>query len=239
MTTKIRCICIDDEQDDLLLLNEYIKREHALTCIGSFSSSSDGLQAIISLKPDLVFFDIEMPGVSGLEILRLLQKEIELAVLVTSHPEFALESFELSAFDYILKPVTEKRFSYTMQRITNYWSMRQKAATYELSQEKETLFISEGRNRMKVPINEIIYLEAMQNYTKVVTARHSYLTLVGFNTFLTKLPQDCFLRIHRSYAVAKNKISGFNAAAEVVCGDTSIPVGKTYKDSVKKEIVKN
>lgn len=236
MTGDIRCICIDDERDDLLLLNEWIKTEPALICVGDFSSPSDGLQAIISLKPDLVFLDVEMPGVTGLEILKLLRSNIELAVFVTSHPEFALDGFELSAFDYILKPVTEKRFNYTAQRLKDYWSMRQKAATYELLQEKETLFISEGRNRIKVPINEIIYLEAMQNYTKVVTERQSYLTLVGFNIFLTKLPQDGFLRIHRSYAVAKNKIRGFNAAEEIVCGNTAIPVGKTYKDTIKNEI---
>lgn len=236
MTGNIRCIYIDDEQDDLLLLNEYIKAEAALTCVGSYSTPSDGLQAIISLQPDLVFLDVEMPGVTGLEILKILRDKIELAVFVTSHPEFALEGFELSAFDYILKPITEKRFTYMAQRLKDYWSMRQKAATYELSQEKETLLISEGRNRIKVPIHEIIYLEAMQNYTKVVTIRQSYLTLVGFNTFLTKLPPNSFLRIHRSYAVAKNKISGFNAAEEIICGDIALPIGKTYKDNVKNEI---
>jgi DNA-binding LytR/AlgR family response regulator len=236
MTGKIRCICIDDERDDLLLLNEWIKTEPALTCVGDFSSSSDGLQAIISLKPDLVFLDVEMPGVTGLEILKLLRSDIELAVFVTSHPEFALEGFELSAFDYILKPITEKRFNHTAQRLKDYWSMRQKAATYELQQETGTLLISEGRNKTKVTINEIVYLEAMQNYTKVVTANQSYLTLVGFNNFFSKLPQSNFLRIHRSYAVARNKISGLNASDEIICGSTALPIGKTYKDTIKNEI---
>lgn len=238
MITDIRCICIDDEQDDLFLLNECIKSESALNCLGSFSSPSDGLQAIISLKPDLVFLDVEMPGVSGLEILKLLRSNIELAVFVTSHPEFALESFELSAFDYILKPVTEKRFIATAKRLKDYWSMRQKAATYELQQETETLLISEGRNKIRVPVNEIVYLEAMQNYTKVVTAGRSYLTLVGFNAFLNKLPPNSFLRIHRSYAVARNQITGINAADEIICGTTTLPVGKTYKDIVKNEIIR-
>ncbi len=237
MLPNIRCICIDDEQDDLLLLNEHVKAEPALTCIGNFSSASDGLQAIISLQPDLVFLDIEMPGVTGLEILRLLRSNIELAVFVTAHPEFALEGFALFAFDYILKPVVDKRFNDTAHRLKDYWSMRQKAATYELLPETPILLISEGRNKTKVPFSEIIYLEAMQNYTKVVTTRQSYLTLVGFNAFLTRLPQNIFLRIHRSYAVAKNKISGLNATDEIICGNTALPIGKTYKDSVKHEIV--
>lgn len=238
MITNIRCICIDDEQDDLFLLNEYIKTEQTLINIGSFSSPSEGMQAIISLQPDLVFLDIEMSGITGIEILRLLRSKIELAVFVTSHPEFALESFELSAFDYILKPITEKRFNSTVQRLKDYWSMRQKAATYELLQEPDTLLISEGRNKTKVPINEIIYLEAMQNYTKIVTSKRSYLTLVGINTFLNKLPQLSFLRIHRSYAVARNQINGLLSSDEVICGNITLPIGKTYKDIVKNEIIR-
>lgn len=238
MITNIRCICIDDEQDDLFLLNEYIKTEPILTNIGSFSSPTEGMQAIITSQPDLVFLDIEMSGATGLEILRLLRNKIELAVFVTSHPEFALESFELSAFDYILKPVTEKRFNSTVQRLKDYWNMREKAATYELLQEPGTLLISEGRNKIKVPINEIIYLEAMQNYTKIVTSRRSYLTLVGINTFLNKLPQNSFLRIHRSYAVARNKINGLLSSDEIICGSATLPVGKTYKDIVKNEIIR-
>jgi len=238
MITNIRCICIDDEQDDLLILNEYIKAEPTLTCVGSYSDPSDGLQAIISLQPDLVFLDIEMSGVTGLEILKLLRSRIELAVFVTSHPEFALESFELSVFDYILKPVTDKRFMSTVQRLKDYWSMRQKAATYELLHGAEILLISEGRNKVKVSVNEIIYLEAMQNYTKVVTPQRSYLTLVGFNTFLNKLPQSSFLRIHRSYAVARDKINGWISSDEIICSNATLPIGKTYKEIVKNEIIR-
>lgn len=238
MITNIRCICIDDEQDDLFLLNEYIKTEPTLTNIGSFCSPSEGIAHIISLQPDLVFLDIEMSGATGLEILQLLRSKIELAVFVTSHPEFALESFELSAFDYILKPITEKRFNATMRRLKDYWNMRQKAATYELLQEPDTLLISEGRNKTKVPINEIIYMEAMQNYTKIVTSRRSYLTLVGINTFLNKLPQHSFLRIHRSYAVARNKINGLLSSDEITCDNVTLPIGKTYRDIVKNEIIR-
>ncbi|SDD04691.1 LytR/AlgR family response regulator transcription factor [Niabella drilacis] len=238
MTNNIRCICIDDEPDDLLLLNEYIKTDPLLTCAGCFSSASDGLQAILSLQPDLVFLDIEMPGATGLEILKQLKDRIELAVFVTSHPEFALESFELSAFDYILKPVTEKRFASTVQRLKDYWNMKQKAITYELLHGTEILLISEGRHKTKLPVNEIIYLEAMQNYTKVVTRQRSYLTLVGFNAFLNKLPQTGFLRIHRSYAVASDKINGWVSSDEIICGNATLPVGKTYKEIVKNEITR-
>jgi len=238
MTNNIRCICIDDEPDDLILLNEYIKTEPVLTCAGCFSSASDGLQAIISLKPDLVFLDVEMPGATGLEILKQLKDRIELAVFVTSHPEFALESFELSAFDYILKPVTEKRFAHTGQRLKDYWNMRQKAAIYGMLEENEVLLISEGRNKARVPVHEIIYLEAMQNYTKIVTTERSYLTLAGINGFLARLPQNSFLRIHRSYAVALNKVSELRTG-ELICGNTILPIGKTYKDEVENQIVKN
>ncbi|MGJ7031993.1 LytR/AlgR family response regulator transcription factor [Niabella hirudinis] len=236
MTNNIRCICIDDERDDLLLLNEYLKTEPLLNCVGCFDAPSDGLQAIISLQPDLVFFDIEMPGANGMEILRQLRDKIELAVFITSHPEFAVEGFALSAFDYILKPITGNRFAQTILRLKDYWAMKQKAVTHELQQEKNILLISEGHNKIRLPVNEIIYLEAMQNYTKIVTPHRNYLTLVGLNDFLTRLPHNSFLRIHRSYAAARHRIRELRSPGLLICDNMELPIGKTYRVAVENEI---
>lgn len=231
MQNTIRYIAIDDNPVDLLILKEYAADFPLLKHCGSFSNAIEGLAAAETIQPDLVFLDIEMPGTTGLEILRQLKSKVPIAVFITSHPEFALEGFQLSALDYILKPLTTDRFDHTAGRIHDYWDMKQKAISYEVQFEKESLTIKEGHNQIKLPQQDIIYLEAMQDYTKVVTEKKNYLTLTTLTGFLEKIANNNFLRVHRSYAVAINKIKELHAN-KVVCGNNSIPIGKTYRSAL-------
>lgn len=227
----IRYIAIDDNPVDLLILKEYASVFPFLQHAGSFSTPSAGLAGIEALHPDLVFLDIEMPGQTGLDILRVIKGKVPIAIFITSHPEFALEGFELSALDYILKPLTAERFSHTAKRIEDYWDMKQKAISYQVLFENESLTIKEGHNQIKLPQQEIIYLEAMQDYTKVVTEKKSYLTLTTLTGFLEKISNNNFLRVHRSYAVAVKKIKELHSD-KVICGNSIIPIGKTYRSSI-------
>lgn len=231
MLKDIRYIAIDDDVVDQLLLNEYVAPFSFLKHCGSFSGSAEGLAAIEELKPDLVFLDIEMPGLTGLELLRQIKDKVPIAVFITSHAEFAIDGFELSALDYVLKPLTAERFSLTVKRIEEFWAMKQKAISYEVLFEKESLTIKEGHNQIKLPQGDIIYLEAMQDYTKVVTEKKSYLTLTTLTGFLEKLSGNKFLRVHRSYAVALSKIKELHAT-KIICGNSEIPIGKTYRSSI-------
>jgi len=233
MQKNIRFIAIDDNLVDLLILKEYAAAFPLLEHCGSFTSATEGLQAVDAIKPDLIFLDIEMPENSGLEILKQIKEKVPLAVFITSHPEFALDGFELSAIDYILKPLTAERFAITANRIEEYWMMKQKAISYEVLFENESLTIKEGHTQIKLSPLDIIYLEAMQDYTKVVTEKKNYLTLTTLTDFIEKLKNNNFLRVHRSYAVSLRKISAINSHA-VICGNTSIPVGKTYRSIVGK-----
>lgn len=229
----IRYIAIDDNPVDLLILKEYASIFPFLQHGGSFSTPAEGLAGIEALQPDLVFLDIEMPGQTGLDILKIIKGKVPIAIFITSHPEFALEGFELSALDYILKPLTAERFTHTAKRIEDYWDMKQKAFSYQVLFENESLTIKEGHNQIKLPQQDIIYLEAMQDYTKVVTEKKSYLTLTTLTGFLEKVSHSNFLRVHRSYAVAVNKINELHSN-KIVCGNISIPVGKTYRSLVAK-----
>lgn len=231
MQKNIRYIAIDDNPIDLLMLKEYAASFSFLEHCGSFSTPIDGLAAAQILSPDLVFLDIEMPGMTGLDVLRQIKDKVAIAVFITSHPEFALEGFQLSALDYILKPLTAERFAHTARRIEEYWDMKQKAISYEVLFEKESLTIKDGHNQIKLPQQDIIYLEAMQDYTKVVTEKKNYLTLTTLTGFMEKLSNKNFLRIHRSYAVAIKKIKELHAD-KVVCGDITIPIGKTYRSAM-------
>jgi len=233
MLKTIRYIAIDDNVVDLLLLKEYATAFPFLQYQGSYSNTTDGLTAVEELTPDLVFLDIEMPGHSGLDILRKIKDKAPIAVFITSHPEYALEGFELSALDYILKPLTAERFALTAKRIEEYWEMKQKAISYEVLFEKESLIIKEGHTQIKLPRQDIIYLEAMQDYTKVVTDKKNYLTLTTLTNFLEKIPEKDFIRVHRSYAVAIKKIKELHSN-KLICGITEIPIGKTYRSLLNK-----
>lgn len=228
---NIQYIAIDDNFIDLLMLQEYASKFSFLQHCGNFSTPAEGLAATETIKPDLVFLDIEMPGMTGLDILRQIKNKVPVAVFITSHPEYALQGFELSALDYILKPLTAERFAHTARRLKEYWDMKQKAISYQVHFENESLTIKDGHTQIKLPQQDIIYLEAMQDYTKVVTEKKSYLTLTTLTGFLEKISNNNFLRVHRSYAVAVNKIKELHTN-KIICGDMEIPVGKTYRTTV-------
>lgn len=233
MPDKIAYISIDDDSLESLILTDYASQYPDFEHKGSFNQSIEGLLAIHDLNPDLIFADIDMPGMSGIELAKRINRQENLVVFYTSHPEFALEGFELEAFDYILKPMTEQKFDRLVKKVRDFIQMKQKAKAYDFVVENEALTFKEGHSFIKLPIHEIIYLEAMQDYSKIITRNKNYLTLTTFSALLDKLPNDQFLRIHRSYAVALDKVNRFKNN-ELVCGDVALPIGKTYRNVVSQ-----
>lgn len=235
MQNSIRYIAIDDNPINLMILQEYSKQFPFFQFLGGFNTAHEGLESVKKNNPDLVFLDIEMPEKNGIEILKQIKGSVPIVVFITSHPEFALEGFELSAFDYILKPLTKERFTATANRLQEYWKMKQNAKEYQVRFEQQSLIIKEGHKQIKLQQNDIIYLEAMQDYTKVVTPQRNYLTLTSLTLFLEKMAADTFIRVHRSYAVAINKINEIHNDKLIVC-NTTIPIGKTYRPIAAKFI---
>lgn len=201
---------------------------------GSFSNATDTLLAIEKFQPHIVFLDIDIPGNSGTDLFKKINATVPIAVFITSHPEFALEGFELDAFDYILKPLTEERLAITMKRILEYWDMKEKALAYTVFFEnEEQINIRQGHQQIRIPIKDIAYLEAMSDYTKLVTSSGKYMTLISLSHILEQLPQKQFSRIHRSYAIAQEKIQKVSAD-EVTIMNTRLPIGKTYRKTIKQ-----
>ncbi|NIJ54757.1 LytR/AlgR family response regulator transcription factor [Dyadobacter arcticus] len=229
----IRFIAIDDNPLDLLFITEFSKAFPFLTNCGTFQNALEGFEAQQYIKPDLVFLDIEMPHISGIDLLRKVREHVMMAVFITSHPEFALEGFELSALDYILKPLSEERFAQAARKIREYWEMKQKSQAYEVLFEKDMLTIKEGHNHVRLAQRDIIYLEAMQDYTKIVTSNKNYMTLSSLSYFMEQLPSENFLRVHRSYAVSVRQIRELRYS-ELLCNNIVIPVGKTYRSAIAK-----
>ncbi|MEO7046340.1 MAG: LytTR family DNA-binding domain-containing protein [Ferruginibacter sp.] len=232
MEKEIQFIAIDDNPIDTLVLKEYANAFPFLKCVGTFLSPSEAIENIEKIKPDLVFLDIEMPEFTGIDVLRKIRENVPMAVFITSHAEFAIDGYELSALDYILKPLSEERFAVCANRIADYWQMKQKAILYEVHFEQEALIIKEGHSQVKLPQHEIIYLEAMQDYTKVVTDKKNYLTLTTLGNFMDKLSTDKFLRIHRSYGVAIKKITKLDTA-QISINGLQLPIGKSYRSILR------
>ncbi|WP_149244602.1 LytR/AlgR family response regulator transcription factor [Dyadobacter sp. 32] len=230
---KVRFLAVDDNLLDLLAVSEFAKGFDFLENCGTYSNPIEAYEAQQYIKPDLVFLDIEMSSVTGIELLRKIRADVPMAVFVTSYPEYALDGIDLSVLDYVLKPLTAERFALTAQRIKQYWEMRQKSIAYEVLFENDLLTIKEGYKQIRISQNDIIYLEAMQDYTKIVTENRNYMTLSTMSFFMDRLPADRFMRVHRSYAVALHHIRELSQS-EVVCSNARIPVGKTYRQLVSR-----
>lgn len=233
MSETITYIVVDDDILSMMAIEQFASAFPGLQHKGSYTRSGEGLAAIEAIKPSLVFLDIEMPGITGLDILRKVKSSVPMAVFVTSHPEFALEGFELSALDYIMKPLSRDRFAQCMKRVIEYWDMKNKALLFEVAFEKDSLTIKEGHGKVKLRRSEIIYLEAMQDYTKIVTPGKNYMTLSTLSNFLEQFSDQDLVRIHRSYAVASDKISALRST-EIVCDKYTLPIGKTYRLAVSQ-----
>ncbi len=237
MENIIKFIVVDDSLLDQLAVVEFSKKFPELINIGCFDNASDALIAFQDIKPDLVFLDIEMPEFNGIELLSAIKSRVPMAVFVTSHAEFAIDAYELAALDYILKPLTAERFNSCMVRVLDFWAMKNKALLYETLFEKEYIKVKESHNEINIPLLDIIYLEAMQDYTKIVTNSRRFMTLTPLTHFLSRLPGNDFIRIHRSYAVARKKIVELRST-EIMCGNNLLPIGKTYRSAVL-ELLKN
>ncbi|WP_162902919.1 LytR/AlgR family response regulator transcription factor [Taibaiella koreensis] len=233
----IRYLIVDDNEVDRIMIEMLAANYPSLSLAGSYEHALEALEGIKSLKPQLVFLDVEMPGATGIELLRTVRDIVPMAVLITSYPDFAIEGFELSALDYILKPPTEARFAHTVQKITEYWELKQKSAAYDVIVSEETITIKQGHDQVRLPVGDIVYLEAMQDYTKLVLDGKQYMTLVNLSRFLEQLPLKRFLRVHRSYAVAIDKIQKVSGHEVAIYNDILLPVSKTYRKALRALIL--
>jgi len=231
---NLHCVIIDDNRLDRMLLEEYISRHSFLSIAGSFHNAVESLEFIQRGNIDLLFIDVDMPVINGIDFLKSLQNPPP-CIFVTVHPEFAIDAFDIQAIDYLLKPVKQERLDRAIQRTLELFEIKAKAVEYSLLFENDFLMIKEGTAVSKVNIHEILYLEALTNYTKIITARKNYITLNNLKNFLDHLPVDRFLRIHRSYAVAIDKIQGLDGN-DLVVAEHRLPLGKTYRYEVKKLI---
>jgi DNA-binding LytR/AlgR family response regulator len=233
MIKTLSCIVIDDAPLDRQAVETEIHNYPELKLSGSFDNCMEALSFFERHKPQVLFVDIDMPDINGLDFIRSINQSDSVNIIISSHPEYALQGFQLKVFDFILKPVETERFDSTIQRLRNFLQLKEKAEAYDVLFENEKVIFKEGHNLVNLNANEILYLEAYGDYTKIVTEKKSYLTLTTLSNFIESLPAGKFMRIHRSYVIATNKVNSFNQKT-VEIGASTLPVGKTYLREAKQ-----
>ena len=225
------CIIVDDDEMDRLAIVSYAKRIPSLNIVGVFDSAEKALFFLINNTVDVAFLDIEMQGESGLT-LRKRVIEIPVCVFISSHTESAAETFELQTLDFIVKPFKFPRFEQTIQRIEAFMEIRLKASLFESTIGGDAVYVKTGHNQIKIKLHEIIYLEALKNYTILVTENKRHCVLSNLGEILQEEKFQSFVRIHRSFAIQKQFIQKISNLELELNSGKIIPIGRSYKDNL-------
>ena len=225
------CVIIDDDEIDRLTVVSFAKKFQNLNIVGVYESAALALSEIENLKVDILFLDIDMPNINGLDF-RKKSMAVPICIYITAHPEHAVESFELETLDFIVKPLKLDRFAQTIKRIEEFMEIKQKALLFESSIGGDTIYIKEGHEQTKVKLHEIIYLEALKDYTLIITSQKRHCVLSNLGTLLKENHFQSFVRIHRSFAVQKQYVKKIGIQEVILNNDFIIPIGRSYKDNL-------
>ncbi|WP_264535964.1 LytR/AlgR family response regulator transcription factor [Flavobacterium sp. N1736] len=231
MNKKYTCIIIDDDEIDRLTVVSFAKKFPVLDILGVFESAEEALPFIEKEKIDVLFLDIDMPGLNGIEF-RKKALEIPVCIFITAHPEHAVESFQIETLDFIVKPLKLDRFTQTISRIEEFMEIKLKASLFEASIGGDTIYIKEGHEQTKVKLHEILYLEALKDYTLIITDKKRHCVLSSIGNLLKENHFQSFIRIHRSFAVQKQFIQKINSTEIILNNNTTIPIGRSYKENL-------
>lgn len=224
----IRCVAIDDEPPALMLIREYAARCPELQLLHSFDDAISGGEFLRQNTIDLLFIDINMPDITGLDLVRSLGEK-PMIIFTTAHKKFAIDGFELDAVDYLLKPISFERFSKAVSKATEFFEYRKKPTTEEI----ENLFVYSEYRMIKIPLTDIEYIESLEDYIRInLTTGKPIMTLMTMKKVLEKLPASKFKRIHRSYIVAADKVKSIQNRKARLSSPVELPISDSYLDFI-------
>lgn len=228
---KISCYIVDDEYHVINTLKDYIAEVPYLELIGFNSSPENGLLDVNTLAPDIVFLDINMPMMGGMEFCSQITSATKV-VFVTGYREYALDAFNNNAFDYILKPVSHKRFMQSIHKIISFVPTMGRPVVNNQAAETTYIYIKHGTKGkfIKIEFDDIYYIESDDNSVKFNLEHETYITYVPLKNVIAQLPENNFLRIHKSFVVNHKKISHIDGHLIVLQDKTVLQLGTTYKE---------
>jgi two-component system LytT family response regulator len=229
---KLRCIAIDDEPLALELLEDNIRQVPYLELVAGFSKPMDAMEFLQQHEADLVFIDIQMPGITGLQFIQSLPQK-PMYILVTAYEKFALEGYNLNVVDYLLKPVSMDRFVKACNKAMDLFKLKVAGSRLQVASEQKYIFVNADYKLIKVEFADIVWIEALKDYLKIHlhNTKNPLVTRMSMKSIEEQLPESQFIRIHKSYIISKSAITAVKKTS-VFIGDLELPVGELYRDQV-------
>lgn len=228
--TPVRCCVIDDEPLAVRLIASYVQRTPVLELFGTYNSASEAVRPIIDGEIDLVYLDIEMPQINGIEFAKIIPSTCRI-IFTTAYDRYAVQGFRVNAIDYLLKPVSYEEFLEATNRAVKAIHAAAAAVT-STAPHREFLLVKSEYRLIQVRISDILYIEGLKDYIKIFVNGQSkpILTLMSMKAFEQALPAGEFMRVHRSYIVNTSRISIIERN-HIIIGDHPIPVSETYRQT--------
>lgn len=228
----LRCIAIDDEELALELLVDNISKVPYLQLVAPCSNAFEAMKVLQQEEIDLVFSDIQMPGLTGLQFIQSVPKSC-MFILVTAYERYALEGYTLNVVDYLVKPVELSRFIQACNKAKERYELKAKPKAADLSTTPDYIFVNVEYSLLKVILSDILWIEGLKDYVKIhlKSSTKSVVTRISMKNMEERLPTAAFLRIHKSFIVAKRDITAIRKNS-VFMNDMELPVGENYKDDV-------
>jgi two-component system LytT family response regulator len=224
---KIKCLLVDDEPLAITLMEKHVAQLDFLEVTGTCPNAIKALEILKNTGVDLMFLDIRMPAINGIDFLKMLRNPPKV-VITTAYREYALDGYDLDIVDYLLKPITFDRFFKAIERYMRSDNRALPALTLPAVAEPLNIYIKSGYRNVRVNTDDILYMESLKDYVKIITAGGAITTKYRISDMENELSEKGFLRIHRSFIVNTKHVSAFTAS-DVEIGKTELPIGESYK----------
>lgn len=225
---KLKTVILDDEFPALKMMEAFVQKTPFLELTGQFTHASEALAFIKTRRPDLVLSDICMPGIDGLSLAAQLTAE-SACIFLSASPEFALQAYEADVVDYILKPYSYERFLKAVQKAKDYLLVKETKSGAE-----EVVTIKADYMTYRLPVRDILWVEAFSEYTKVVTKDRNYAVLMRITAFEEQYRHLGFVRIHRSYIIPRHALHSYSSDKVTLTSGQILPVGRKYREMLKE-----
>lgn len=230
---KTKCLIVDDEPLARDLIRNYIEKLDSFQIVGECADAMKALKALRDHPVDLMFMDIQMPQITGIEFLKTLKNPPKV-IITTAYRKYAVEGFDLDVVDFLLKPITFERFLKAVNKFyqVNVHEKQQLGVTGNNAYPDEPfIYVKENKKVLKIHLHDILYMEGLSEYVQIYTGNKKIITKNSMTNLQSKLPDNEFLRIHKSYIVAISKIQAFTTSTVEVPGK-QLPIGRSYKNTV-------
>lgn len=230
---KIKCVIIDDEALAIKVIEDHLKNFDDIEVVATYTNPLKAYSVLEQEKIDVIFLDINMPQLSGFAFIENLSYKPSI-VITTAYREYAVKSFELNVLDYLVKPIPFNRFLKTINKVYQRVYVNNSTSDVNIQQEPH-IFLKVSKKLIKVNLNDILYIESLKDYIKVITTLGDYVVYKSLTAISEELPQSNFIRVHRSYAISINKIKSIEGNS-VEISNRRIPIGRNYIKVARERI---